>query len=77
MDLWIVLFLLAVGLIPSFLMTWVGVGWVLHYADRLGLVDRPGERKIHAVPIPTGGGLGICLGMVCTLGIGTLAGVFL
>lgn len=73
MELWIVLFLVAVGLIPSFLISWVAVGWVLHYARRLGLFDRPGERKIHSLPIPTGGGLGIWLGMVGTLGMGTLA----
>lgn len=33
-------------------------------ATFLGLIDRPGERKIHSVPIPTGGGIGIGLGVL-------------
>ena len=32
-------------------------------ADKLGLLDKPGARKIHTVPIPVGGGLGIWLGV--------------
>ncbi|MDR1290921.1 MAG: undecaprenyl/decaprenyl-phosphate alpha-N-acetylglucosaminyl 1-phosphate transferase, partial [Planctomycetaceae bacterium] len=33
-------------------------------ASRFGLVDLPGERKIHEQPISTGGGLGIFVGVV-------------
>ena len=36
----------------------------------LGLVDRPGQRKIHAAPMPTGGGLAIWLGIVVPLAVG-------
>jgi UDP-GlcNAc:undecaprenyl-phosphate GlcNAc-1-phosphate transferase len=38
----------------------------------LGLVDRPGHRKIHAAPVPTSGGLAIWLGLVVPLGAGQL-----
>ncbi len=49
------------------------VGWliawlVLRNAARLGLVQPANERSSHAVPTPTGGGVGIALG-------GTLAGL--
>lgn len=33
-------------------------------APSLGLLDRPGERKIHSVPIPVGGGFGIWCGVL-------------
>jgi UDP-GlcNAc:undecaprenyl-phosphate GlcNAc-1-phosphate transferase len=36
------------------------------FAPHWGLVDRPGERKIHAKPIPTGGGLGIGMSVLIT-----------
>ena len=37
---------------------------------RLGLVDRPGARKIHEKPMPTSGGLAIWLGLVVPLAVG-------
>lgn len=37
---------------------------VRRLAPSLGLVDKPGERKIHTAPIPTGGGLGIWFGVL-------------
>jgi len=73
MDGWIVLFLLIAGLLPSLVLSWLGVGWVLSSAERLGLMDKPGYRKVHTNPIPLGGGLGIWLGMTGTLGLGTIA----
>lgn len=47
--------------------------FVRNYSRQLNLVDKPGERKIHDVPIPTGGGLGIGLGVLLTFGICQLA----
>jgi UDP-GlcNAc:undecaprenyl-phosphate GlcNAc-1-phosphate transferase len=41
-------------------------------AERLGLLDRPGHRKVHSVPIPLGGGLGIWFSVVTVFAIGTL-----
>ncbi len=43
------------SLLISFLATWV----LIHIAPRIGLVDRPGHRKIHSAPIPLGGGIAI------------------
>lgn len=48
----------------AFLLSFAGCFLVRRNAGRLGLVDHPGERKIHAAPIPTGGGLGIGLGVI-------------
>ncbi len=58
----------------AFLLSTVGCIFVRENASRIGLVDKPGERKIHAAPIPTGGGLGIALGVfgfftLCQLGL--------
>src|SRR5262245_19621118 len=36
-------------------------------APRWGLVDRPNARKVHSVPTPLGGGIGILLGVVLPL----------
>jgi UDP-GlcNAc:undecaprenyl-phosphate GlcNAc-1-phosphate transferase len=41
-------------------------------AERLGLLDKPGQRKVHTVPIPLGGGLGIWAGLVVSLAAGTM-----
>ena len=35
---------------------------MIRLAPRVGLVDKPGHRKIHAAPKPLGGGAGIFLG---------------
>ncbi len=60
-------------LVPSALISWLSVGGVRRAALRLGLLDRPGARKVHSTPIPLGGGIGIWIGVVGTLGAGTLA----
>jgi UDP-GlcNAc:undecaprenyl-phosphate GlcNAc-1-phosphate transferase len=73
MDGWIVLFVLVGGLLPSFVLSWLGVGWILRSAERLGFMDKPGQRKVHSRPVPLGGGLGIWLGMTGTLLLGSLA----
>ncbi len=41
-------------------------------APKIGLIDKPGERKIHTTPIPVGGGLGIGLAVLLTFGVVTL-----
>jgi UDP-GlcNAc:undecaprenyl-phosphate GlcNAc-1-phosphate transferase len=38
-----------------------------HLAPRWGLVDQPNARKVHVVPTPLGGGIGILLGVVLPL----------
>ena len=56
--------------IPSLIVCWAAAFAVRHWGPRWGLVDRPGARKIHAQPMPTGGGLAIWLGVVLPLAIG-------
>lgn len=41
-------------------------------APRIGFVDRPGHRKIHANPKPLGGGVGIYLGFALPLLLGVI-----
>jgi UDP-GlcNAc:undecaprenyl-phosphate GlcNAc-1-phosphate transferase len=41
-----------------------------HYAPRLGLVDRPGTRKIHARVMPKGGGLAILISLILASALG-------
>jgi UDP-GlcNAc:undecaprenyl-phosphate/decaprenyl-phosphate GlcNAc-1-phosphate transferase len=73
MSLSMLLLLLAVTVVPAFLVSWIAVGWIAKHAQRLGLLDRPSARKVHTVPIPLGGGLGIWMGLVSVFAVGTLA----
>lgn len=66
------LMLFLAAMLPSALISLVAVGWVRKAAVRLGLMDAPGERKVHTTPVPLGGGLGIWAGVVGTLGLGTI-----
>lgn len=54
--------LLAAGLTP----VWIRL------ARRLGFVDHPGERKVHAVAMPTGGGFVVALAFLVVLWGATL-----
>ena len=57
-------------IIPSMVVCWSAV-WLLRlYGPRLGLLDKPGGRKIHAVTMPTAGGLAIWLGVVLPFAVG-------
>lgn len=44
------------------------VPWLVRAAHRLALVDAPGERKVHALPIPRVGGLAMAAGVMAALG---------
>ena len=60
------------SVLPALLVSWMA-GWgVRRWAPRLGLVDRPGHRKIHSQPVPTAGGLAIWLGLVAPFAAGQL-----
>ena len=67
--------------IPAFfvalLLSWTACVVVRHIAPALGLIDKPGERKIHTTPIPTGGGLGIWFGVVVPFVVAQFALLFL
>ena len=47
----------------SFLMTFL-MRWL---APRVGLIDKPAARKVHVIPTPLGGGVGIWCGVVLPL----------
>lgn len=64
------MWLIGGALLPSLLVSWAG-GWLVRrYGPGLGLVDRPGARKIHTTPRPTSGGLAIWAGVVLPLALG-------
>jgi UDP-GlcNAc:undecaprenyl-phosphate GlcNAc-1-phosphate transferase len=68
-----VIWLILGALIPGFLVTWSAAYAVRRHGPRLGLVDRPGHRKVHQTVMPTGGGLAIWLGVVGPLAAGQVA----
>lgn len=41
-------------------------------ARRLGLIDQPGDRKVHEDPTPLGGGIGIWAGFVTVFAVGSI-----
>lgn len=63
---------LACSALASFLLTPL----VLRLSTRLGAVDVPDDRKVHAVPTPTLGGIAIFLGFVLGLGVASRLGPF-
>ena len=68
---------LLVTVLPAFLISVFSVGLIKRYAQSLGLLDKPNDRKIHTVPVPLGGGLGIWLGVIATFFIGNVGLFFL
>ncbi len=67
----LILSVILMTVVPAFAISLVAVAWVRKMAERLGLLDKPGPRKIHTTLIPLGGGLGIWFGMVGTFAMGT------
>ena len=61
-------------LLVSFLITAHLVPWVMRMAWKTNFLDHPGPRKIHATPVPYGGGLAVAGGVLVTLVIALLAG---
>lgn len=66
LDLLFLFLLVCVTTLPAFLLSYWIVGWVRRHAVWLGLMDQPNERKVHLVPIPRGGGIGIACGVIGT-----------
>lgn len=58
--------ILALGA-ASFVLSWALTRLMISAAPRLGMVDRPGGRKIHDAPKPLGGGVAIILAFVLPL----------
>lgn len=63
----------AAAIVPSLAITWLASFWIRRASPRWGLVDRPGERKVHTSPTPLGGGLAIWLGLVLPFAAGEAA----
>jgi len=67
-----VIWLIVGATLPSMLVAWAAAYLVRRYGPNLGLVDRPGQRKVHGRPMPTAGGLAIWLGIVGPFAFGQL-----
>jgi len=65
-----VTWLLTGAILPSLLVAWAVGHLVLRKAPQWGLVDLPGERKVHTRITPLGGGLAIWAGTVVPLALG-------
>ncbi|HUT92714.1 MAG TPA: MraY family glycosyltransferase [Thermoguttaceae bacterium] len=59
--------------LPAMLISCAAAYLVRRFAPRWGLVDRPGERKVHTQAMPTGGGLAIWLGVIGPFALGQIA----
>lgn len=51
----------------AFLVSLLATAAIRRLAPRWGLIDQPAARKVHVVPTPLGGGIGIYLGCVIPL----------
>lgn len=60
------LLFVAGSVLPSLIVALVATYVVRKCAAAWGLIDLPGERKVHTTPTPRGGGLAIWLGVVGT-----------
>ena len=60
------LLFVAGSVLPSFVVALAATYVVRRFAASWGLIDLPGERKVHVTPTPRGGGLAIWLGVVAT-----------
>lgn len=58
--------------IPAFLVSVLMTRLMISWAPYCGLVDLPAERKVHEMPTPLGGGLGIVLGVILPLAFAQL-----
>ena len=69
---WIV-WLFGVTVVPPFLICAICLYPIRRFAQRLGLLDRPGGHSTHVNETPLGGGIGIWLGVMVTFAAGTIA----
>ena len=57
---------------PSLIIALLATYFVRRHAANWGLIDQPGDRKVHTTPTPRGGGLAIWLGVIGTFALGML-----
>ena len=60
------------AIVGAALMTSLTMPLWIAWCQRTGTVDDPGQRKIHSLPVPLGGGLAVMTGMVIPLLAGAL-----
>ncbi len=65
--------LLAVCILPPFIISLLSIYPVRRFAEPLGLVARLGGHSTHTRVTPLGGGIGIYLGIILTFALGTAA----
>jgi UDP-GlcNAc:undecaprenyl-phosphate GlcNAc-1-phosphate transferase len=53
--------------VTSFVVTMLVIPLIIKFAKKYSLYDMPGERKEHAYPVPTMGGIAVVAGMVAAL----------
>lgn len=62
----------------SLVVNWLLVAFLIRYAPRIGLLDRPNARSLHTKVTPRGGGVGLvlvlALGMGAVLSLGAVGG---
>jgi UDP-GlcNAc:undecaprenyl-phosphate GlcNAc-1-phosphate transferase len=58
------------AMVPSMLVAWLATFAARRLAPRWGLIDRPGERKVHSTPTPMGGGIAIAIGVLLPFLVG-------
>lgn len=56
---------------PSFMVAFLTTFVIRRLANHWGLVDQPNHRKVHATPVPLGGGIAIAIGVVLPFAIGS------
>ena len=61
--------------LASFLISLLGTFLARRFAHRLGLIDAPGDRKVHTIPTPRNGGIGIFAGFAVPLAISLLLAI--
>ena len=74
MSFWIEMFIALSAMVAAFI-SWLSLYLIRRFSVSMGLLDKPGHRKVHAAATPLGGGIGIWLGVIGVFAIGTL-GVF-
>ncbi len=63
---------LAGSILPSLIVALLATYVIRAKASSWGLIDQPGERKVHTTPTPRGGGLAIWLGVIGTFAAATM-----
>lgn len=68
--------MLPVLLLPlvSAVVSALGAYGIIHRAQALGLMDQPGQRRMHQIPTPRGGGIGMVFALLLSLVLATIFG---